>query len=464
MHHVLQQREHLRFLAPLLALLIAFWPCVCAGEEGDEEAGAQQPTVTVECEQQPLADVLTDVGEQAGVCIVPDETVTGEVSMQLQDVSLDRCLRTMLLPRGLAWGEVDEGVFVVSEADPSSPAFAQISETEIIELDYVEAEELEALLAPTTSQFVRIAAEGNRVAITAPDALMGQFTEEIRQLDTPPEQIMIEAMVIETDRANIEDLEIFAQAEHLSLDTTTSAIAYVEQAERVLYQLLWLEQQNEAVIRANPRIVAQEGNEATVAVNTDRFFRIVEGELGDEEVRLEKIRAAIKLNITPQIAGENEEVTCRVDAEVADVTGVAANDLPIITARQAQSTVRVGDGEVIAIGGLLEENERSLVRRIPILSEIPIVGDLFKSTESRVRQREVVIFIVPHVLDPAGKFDGRLLLHRDLKRLRDEWSLPETWPRPTMDPGVNSEQTTPDTGAQDEPRTGPDRIRERFRR
>jgi type IV pilus assembly protein PilQ len=433
-------------------------------QEPQDQAAEDAQTVTIQCEEQPITEVLSDIAEQAGVCIIPDETVTGEVSMEMEDVGLDRCLRAMMLPRGFAWGEVDEGVYVATTADPESPAFAQISETEIVELDFVGADEIQQLLAPTTSQFVRIMSEGNRIAVTAPEALMEQIVAQIRQLDTPPEQIMIEAMVIETDRENIEDLEVLAQGDHLSVDTVASTITYVEQAEQTLYQLLWLAQQNEAIIRANPRIVAQEGNEATVTVNTDRFFRIIEGELGDERVRLQKIQASINLKIIPQIAGKSEEVTCKVTAEVADVTGVAPNDLPIITSRQAESTVRVGDGEVIAIGGLLEENTRTFERKIPVLGDIPIIGELFRSSGSRKRQREVVVFIVPHVLDRAGKFDGSLLLHRDLKRLRDEWSLPETWPKPTKDPGADGEGADESAEEPEPVRRGPDRIRGRFRR
>ncbi len=451
----------------LAGVLFLTFVAVCMAQEQSEQAEEARPAVTIRCEQQPIADVLSDVAEQAGVCIIPDETVNGNISLQMEDVSLDRCLRTMLLPRGLAWGEVDEGVYLATSADPSSPAFAQISETEIVELDFVGADEVHELLAPTTSQFVRLMSEGNRIAVSAPGVLMEQVVAEIRQLDTPPQQIMIEAMVIETDRDNIEDLEILAQGEHLSLDSGASTITYMDQAEHVLYQLLWLAQENEAIIRANPRIVAQEGKEANVTVNTDRYFRIIEGELGDERIRLQKIQAAITLKIIPQIAGESGEVTCKVMAEVGDVTGVAANNLPIITSRQAESTVRVGDGEVIAIGGLLEENKRTFERKIPILGDLPIIGELFRSKEGRRRQREVVIFIVPHVLDERGQFEGNLLLHRDLKRLRDEWSLPETWPTPTRAPGANSgsDENARQAGSQNEnvPQ-GPDRMRQRFRR
>jgi type II secretory pathway component GspD/PulD (secretin) len=66
---------------------------------------------------------------------------------------------------------------------------------------------------------------------------------------------------------------------------------------------------------------------------------------------------------------------------------------------------------VIAIGGLLEEVEQRIESRIPVLSEIPLIGDLFESTDKRTSQREIIIFIAPHILQD-GRFEGQLLLDR----------------------------------------------------
>ena len=94
------------------------------------------------------------------------------------------------------------------------------------------------------------------------------------------------------------------------------------------------------------------------------------------------------------------------------MVGRGANALPIITRRSATTTVRVGDGDIIAIGGLLQEMERQIRRKIPILGDIPILGQLFRSTEKTTDRRSVVILLVPHIMNEDGTFSGPLLLNR----------------------------------------------------
>ena len=128
------------------------------------------------------------------------------------------------------------------------------------------------------------------------------------------------------------------------------------------------------MIRANPRIVAQEGQEAKVRVATEQYYQILTGRVGWEYVRLEKIEAPISLTITPRVVVGDGKVTCTIMSEVGDVPGLGPNNLPIITKRTAESTVRIGDGQVIAIGGLLQEIKREIQRKIPLLGDLPLGG------------------------------------------------------------------------------------------
>jgi len=100
---------------------------------------------------------------------------------------------------------------------------------------------------------------------------------------------------------------------------------------------------------------------------------------------------------------------------VGDVTGTGPNSLPIITRRTAETTVRIADGKVIAIGGLLQEVKRETERKIPLLGDLPLIGSLFRSTSKESHQREIIIFVVPHILDEAGGFEGPLLFQRQVE-------------------------------------------------
>ncbi len=359
-----------------------------------------------------LSQALLDVGGQTGATIVADDSVQGSITLDLQDVPLEDALRLMLLPGGFVFIEVEKGVYLVTSPDPSSPNFARIAKSEIIHLDYIEGDELKQLLPNMYRTYVTFDTSGNRVVVTAPKAQLEATIARIRELDTRPVQVMMEALVVETSRAALTQLALMAEHDNVAVDTTTGLVTYVEQAQDLLYRVLWLASKDQAKIRANPRVVAQEGKEAEVRVATERYFQILTGRVGWEYVRLEQIAAPIALTITPRVAESDNAVTCRIQPEISDVTGTGPNSLPIITRRTADTTVCVGDGEVIAIGGLLQEVERVNRSKIPLLGDLPLFGSLFRSEGSSTEQREVVIFIVPHILDEQGKFKGPLLFER----------------------------------------------------
>jgi type II secretory pathway component GspD/PulD (secretin) len=225
-------------------------------------------------------------------------------------------------------------------------------------------------------------------------------------------QVMIEALVVETQGGALRDYESAAQLAHLGYDSGSGLVTYVDEAESILAALLWLVSAEKAVIKASPRVVAQEGKTATVKVSIEQYFEILSGRVGYEYTTLEAIEAAVALTITPRVALQDGTVTCEIVPEVGDVTGLGPNNLPIIARRTAATTIRVRDGEVIALGGLLQEITRETESKVPILGDLPLLGELFRSERVEKDQREIHILIVPHILDEDGRYRGPLLFER----------------------------------------------------
>ena len=362
-----------------------------------------------------IKQTLSDVATQTATTIMADESVTGFVTLELQNVPLDRALRLILMPGGFVYEQVEEGVYIVTSPKPDASGFRQIARTEVVELNYVDSEELAALLPGLFTAFVKFDKLGNRVVVTAPPSLLKETIGVIKSIDTPRLQVLIEALVMETSRRALDEFRVSLQGQHLGLETATGTMTYVGQAEKLLHELVWMVGREKAVIRANPRVVAQEGQEATVKVGVEQYFEIVSGRVGWEFVQLQAIEAAVSLSITPHVAREDRMVTCTIKPEVGDVTGTSSTELPIITKRSAETTVRISDGQVIAIGGLLQELKHQRKRKIPLLGDLPLVGLLFRSQSTESDTREVIIFIVPHILDDAGGFTGPLLFDRLLE-------------------------------------------------
>ena len=77
---------------------------------------------------------------------------------------------------------------------------------------------------------------------------------------------------------------------------------------------------------------------------------------------------------------------------------VGPEQLPQTASREANSTIRVKDGDTIVIGGLIQEQDRQTFSKVPILGDLPIVGQLFRNNNHDKKRTEVTIFLTTHIL------------------------------------------------------------------
>jgi general secretion pathway protein D len=122
--------------------------------------------------------------------------------------------------------------------------------------------------------------------------------------------------------------------------------------------------------------------------NFDNQFRTVQRE-----------NVGIILDVTPQVSG-NGQVKLFIKQEVSSIAGPvsSSNSDLVLNKREFETTVLIDDGEIYAIGGLLDENERRTIERLPLLSDIPLIGELFKSRSKSRTKTNLVVFIRPTIL------------------------------------------------------------------
>lgn len=353
-----------------------------------------------------LRQALADISAQTGVTIISDDSVRGTISIELKAVPLKKALELLLSVGGFVAEEIEPSVYLVVSSDPKTAGFQRLAKSEIVELDYLKSQDIQTLLPEPYGQYCKADTAGNRLVVTAPDELRAKCIERIRALDVPPLQLLIESLVVETSVEALRDFELSLQGDQLGLSTGGGILTYVGQADAILHKLTWLAQKGLAQIRANPRVIAQEGNQAKVEVSIEQYFQVINPGVYYSYANLEQIDATISLTITPRVAEKDRKITCEIKPEVGDVTGTGPNDLPVITRRSVETTVRVQDGQVIVLGGLLQEVKRENKRKIPVLGDLPVFGQLFRSTHTASTQRETVIFVVPHILDESGRYDG----------------------------------------------------------
>ncbi len=155
-------------------------------------------------------------------------------------------------------------------------------------------------------------------------------------------------------------------------------------------------------ILSTPSVMTLDNQEASILVGQE--VPVTTGEAlsqnFDNQFRtVQRQNVGVQLEVRPQInAGGAIKLFLR--QEVSSIAGPVSNDSSdlIINKREIETTVTVDDGEILALGGLLDDNERKTIERIPLLSDIPGIGELFKSRSKSRTKTNLMVFIRPTIL------------------------------------------------------------------
>lgn len=393
-----------------------------------------EPEIAAEYSDQPLVSntffetdirqALADIGDQAGVPIVPDPMVQGYVTLNLNNVPLEKALGQMLAPLGLIFRKM-EGYYLVGQPSPDSPSFPTLSETRQVKLKFLKVSQAKNLLPKHYSNYLNADDASDIVTITAPPPIIDNFLSDLAAIDVPQEQFVLEVLVVEIGKEARRELGLdwdwtgtAGQGSPFTvykfpapdLDSSLFAEIFYSGVEKwgatfdLRLALKALATGGKAQIRANPRVTTQRGREATIRIGKELYYSIVSGPVNYPYVTLEKIATGITLKITPY-KGDYSEITNDLNIEVTDVTGAGANNLPVTSVRSVDTKVTVANGQSFGIGGLVLENTRNVTQRIPFLGDIPYLGAIFGHTKVQKEETEVIVLVTPHVLINPAEFD-----------------------------------------------------------
>lgn len=129
---------------------------------------------------------------------------------------------------------------------------------------------------------------------------------------------------------------------------------------------------------------------------------------------VERKEVGIKLKVTPQI-NEGDAVQLFIEQEVSSLSGATNVDI-ITNKREIKTTVIVDDGGTVVLGGLIDENVQESISKVPLLGDIPIIGNLFKSTTTSKRKSNLMVFIRPTIIRDGATMNN--ISHRKYQYIR----------------------------------------------
>ena len=172
-------------------------------------------------------------------------------------------------------------------------------------------------------------------------------------------------------------------------------------------QLNALVKKGDAKILSQPYIITMSGDKAEILIGGEIPVPV---NTGDNAISVEWREYGIKLNIEPNVMQDNA-VDSKIDTEVSSLdwsSAIAANGsngskIPGMRSRKATTHVQMRPGMTMAIGGLISSDESKTIQKIPLLGDIPILGQFFRSTAKSRERREIIILLTPILVDSDYK-------------------------------------------------------------
>ncbi|RLQ23575.1 type IV pilus secretin PilQ [Seongchinamella sediminis] len=405
--------------------------------------------------------VLQLIADFTELNLVASDTVSGRITLRLQNVPWDQALELVLKTKGLDKRQVGNVLMV-------APA-AEIAERERQE---IEANKQIAELAPLQSEFVRIryasaqqivglfqagSEEGgslisergsvvvdqrtNSLIITDTAAKLAEIRELIEQVDIPVRQVMIESRIViaqsdlthnlgiewgggyiddvngnilsvSGDAANVVGINnsiISGETPSVSYpgallvdlgvaSTSGFALGFTSDDLFLTAELSALEAAGEGEVVSQPKVITGDKQQATIKSGTEIPYQEAAAS-GATSTSFKE--AVLELDVTPNITPDDRvmlDLNVKQDSVGDLVPSGQGGFIPSIDTTELTTQVLVGNGETVVLGGVFKTEDIETINKVPFFGDIPYVGAFFRSETRNNTKTETLIFITPRIL------------------------------------------------------------------
>ncbi|MDO4997075.1 MAG: type IV pilus secretin PilQ family protein [Neisseria sp.] len=416
--------------------------------------------------------ILQILAKESGLNIVASDSVSGKMTLTLKDVPWDQALDLVLQARNLDMRRSGNIINVAPRDELLAKDKANLqTQNEInqlgalfsqtFQLKYRSVEELRKVLqieqnAANSSRGGVLSNRGSVVAdpqtntliVTDNQSVLAKVQKLVEQLDTAARQVMIEARIVEASEGVSRDLGVrfgfsgvtnnnawgsnltTAQANrtahnaytsgtvnninytlnpniNLPVAAATSSIALIHSISSGALGLELAAQQaeNRAKIISSPRVLTQDRKEAVIESGTEIPYEEATSS-GATSVSFKK--AVLGLTVKPNITPDGQIIMeIKVNKDSIDSSCNASE--PCINTQRLHTNAMVEDGGTLVLGGIYEENSSNSVQKVPLLGDIPLLGNLFKYRAKSEGKKELLIFITPRIVSHTGANQSQFL-------------------------------------------------------
>ena len=380
--------------------------------------------VSLDARNVELSDVMRALAKEAGVQVVTYGEITGKVDAQIDSVSFDEAIDVLLA--GTNYTYIWHGkMILLGNRNATLPSGQALTTSEMVPLNHLKAEDVPSVIPaniPATN--IKVIKEQNALLITGTSIDILRVKDFVKTIDIPTPQVIIDVIVVEYSMDNDFDfsfgfgldatvpnnntfpnIQISRQgAEARNLlskifgQSVMKSLGYL--GDDFFIRLQMAAQQNKAKVLAQPSITVLNGHKASINVGQTQYFKIIIPATSTETAlyRFQPISFGINVSITPWIAPSGQ-ITADISPEISNAMGINADGYPNVFTRSVGTTVRLKNNETIVLGGLIRREENLSNDKVPLLGDIPILGNLFKTTKKTEVATNLAIYMTPHIID-----------------------------------------------------------------
>jgi type IV pilus assembly protein PilQ len=390
-----------------------------------------QKKITISVSDARIDTVIKQLTEQVNVDFIISPKVQGNVTVTLNNVSVEEALQSILDVHGCACIKGENVIKILTREE--MPAIAERLKTDTFEIIYANVDEVVKALDKFKSNQGSVSSiQGtSHIIVTDTENKIREIAKLIEKIDRITPQVLVEARIY--DITSQDDLDIGIQWQagrnttfsgtNVGLDPTAGRtnpystatfsdptitdntlgflkIGVLNDHLDIDSKITAIKQNVDAKLLANPRIIVLDNESALFDIVTEYPYieQSINGSTVTETVKFKNV--GVKLGVTPHVTRDGM-VKMHIQPEFGVKTGketTSSGSVPIVDTRKVDTTTLVKNGQSIVLGGLRKKGTNKQVNKVPLLGDLPIIGVLFRFEGESTAVTELVVFITPSII------------------------------------------------------------------
>jgi len=386
-------------------------PAVVTKSTGTAPVPLAPVTMSYTFRDTPIEELFNMIARSARINIVLGKGVGGNVSINLYDMTVREAIEAIAEAGGYAVTE-RAGGFLISDPKTALPERSAILQVKAMKVRYADVTKVGAILArqigvPGT---VTVLDQTKTLVVEATAAGLERAALVLREIDRAPQQILIEAKILEITLDQNENFGVdWSRVFSGDGPDTVGATGFATRAGPRFFlnlvngnieaYLSALSNKGRVHTLATPRLLALEDQEASTNVGDQLGYRLTTTINNVTSESIEFLDTGVILRVTPSVDADGR-IMMKIRPEVS--SGSVSAGIPSKKTTEVNTQLVASDGQPVLIGGLIKRSRTYRRLGIPLLSDIPVIGGAFGSTDDGGAATETIVVITPRIVPASG--------------------------------------------------------------